>query len=279
MGLFSSIGDIVKDVVKPVASAVGMFADPISAISSGLGVFNSITGRDQRATNNALNAQIAGQQLTNAQALEEAQRNRDFQERLSSTAHQREIADLRSAGLNPILSATGGNGASSAAGNMASLENPWKDTVREVNAARKIQEVEKQRNLMEMVRLGNETARTESEVSLNKQKEIYTMDAARSARADADLKWGLQGLNIRKGENLVADTDRIRKEIEHLSSQINLNSAAGQKLLSEKLGKEIQNLKDKRTFEETEWGSGWRKFLNPTKAFIDTFNPLQGLMP
>lgn len=68
----------------------------------------------------AINKQNIGMQLAyNADQVAVAQMNNQTQIDMANTAHQREVKDLRDAGLNPILSATGGNGAA-----MPSLGNP-----------------------------------------------------------------------------------------------------------------------------------------------------------
>lgn len=85
-------------------------AFPLTAIATvGSSLLGGLFGKKGVDKQNAANIASAREQM-------------DFQERMSNTAHQREIKDLRAAGLNPILSAKLG-GASSPGGAAPNIQD------------------------------------------------------------------------------------------------------------------------------------------------------------
>lgn len=65
----------------------------------------------------------SGQSSANSMSNKMALRQMAFQKWMAQHAHQNEVADLRAAGLNPILSATGGSGAATPSGSAPTYEN------------------------------------------------------------------------------------------------------------------------------------------------------------
>lgn len=116
----------------PITINTGNSAEGLNTLSGVLGsgfegLFDLIQSNTDK--NNAWSAAQAQKQMDfqermNQIAMEfnslEAAKNRDWQAEQSSSAHQREVEDLKAAGLNPVLSASGGNGAAVGSGATAS---------------------------------------------------------------------------------------------------------------------------------------------------------------
>lgn len=97
--------EYAKQISNIVSQSNSDYGDMIREI---LANQDANTAKSQAFAREQMDYQTRSDQAAMAWSAQEAQKNRDWQERLSDQAHQREVKDLMAAGLNPILSANQG---------------------------------------------------------------------------------------------------------------------------------------------------------------------------
>lgn len=143
-----------------------------------------------------IGANIVGGLLQNEQASSAAKKAADanqrmsreqmkFQERMSSSAHQRQAKDLKAAGFNPLLSATGGaSSPAGAAGSMspAPVENVLSSAVSSAVEARQLGlAIEKQGEEVKNLQASNQLTKAQT------AKTIVDTDVARKGIPRSEL--------------------------------------------------------------------------------------------
>lgn len=194
MGLFSSIFKTVGKVASVAEPFISATNPALGAAASALGTMYA--NKQKQEYNDRVNQQSI---------------------ELANTAHQREVADLKAAGLNPILSANAG--AQTPGLTVAQIDDPSKTSTAAYSAAKQLQL--QQKEMMSRIDLNSASAeKVRSEKKLVEQQavsEMLNQDLIRSKSALNDSQRKQVDTYVK--EHMSVILDKMREEIAKIKDE------------------------------------------------------------